>query len=124
MVEGYLSKLIGQGWSPENMPERGEWFWKDVDRMADWCGGEERGVQPVLVDVIDREWAGRPYTFFPSPLGGRIIRDARASYLKKGVKPSVEIWLECSSPRGEIMNNSRPKHLPAFPPVFTLVEPR
>jgi hypothetical protein len=23
--------------------------------MADWCGGEERGVQPVLVDVIDRK---------------------------------------------------------------------
>jgi surfeit locus 1 family protein len=37
------------------MPEKGEWFWKDVQRMADWCGGEERGVQPVLVDVIDRE---------------------------------------------------------------------
>jgi surfeit locus 1 family protein len=55
VVEGYLSKLIGQGWSPENMPERGEWFWKDVQRMADWCGGEARGVQPVLVDVIDRE---------------------------------------------------------------------
>ena len=60
VVEGYLSKLIGQGWSPENMPERGEWFWKDVQRMADWCGGEAKGVQPVLVDVIDREssaWA-------------------------------------------------------------------
>jgi surfeit locus 1 family protein len=50
-----LSKLIGQGWSPENEPERGEWFWKDVQRMADWCGGEAKGVQPVLVDVIDRE---------------------------------------------------------------------
>ena len=37
------------------MPEKGEWFWKDVQRMADWCGGEERGVQPVLVDAIDRE---------------------------------------------------------------------
>jgi hypothetical protein len=37
------------------MPERGEWFWKDVERMADWCGGEAKGVQPVLVDVIDRE---------------------------------------------------------------------
>lgn len=45
------------------MPERGEWFWKDVDRMADWCGGEERGVQPVLVDVIDRE------SFLFSPVG-------------------------------------------------------
>ena len=55
VVEGYLSKLIGQGWSPENMPEKGEWFWKDVQRMADWCGGEERGVQPVLVDAIDRK---------------------------------------------------------------------
>lgn len=37
------------------MPERGEWFWKDVERMAEWAGGEEKGVQPVLVDVIDRE---------------------------------------------------------------------
>jgi len=55
VVEGYLSKLIGQGWSPENMPEKGEWFWKDVQRMADWCGGEARGVQPVLVDAIDRK---------------------------------------------------------------------
>lgn len=36
------------------MPERGEWFWKDVERMADWAGGEEKNVQPVLVDVIDR----------------------------------------------------------------------
>jgi surfeit locus 1 family protein len=54
VVEGYLSKLNGQGWSPENEPERGEWFWKDVERMADWAGGEEKGVQPVLVDVIDR----------------------------------------------------------------------
>lgn len=43
------------------MPEKGEWFWKDVLRMADWCGGDARGVQPVLVDVIDRESA---------PLGG------------------------------------------------------
>jgi hypothetical protein len=64
-VEGYLSKLIGQGWSPENMPEKGEWFWKDVQRMADWCGGEERGVQPVLVDVIDRK-SERPIGRFPS----------------------------------------------------------
>lgn len=54
VVEGYLSKLTGKGWSPENMPERGEWFWKDVDRMAEWAGGEEKGVQPVLVDAIDR----------------------------------------------------------------------
>jgi hypothetical protein len=66
-VEGYLSKLIGQGWSPENMPEKGEWFWKDVQRMADWCGGEERRVQPVLVDVIDRK-SERPIGRFPLPI--------------------------------------------------------
>jgi surfeit locus 1 family protein len=72
VVEGYLSKLIGQGWSPENMPERGEWFWKDVERMADWCGGEERGVQPVLVDVIDRE------SCCVSPVGDQIPRGRKA----------------------------------------------
>jgi hypothetical protein len=54
------------------MPERGEWFWKDVERMADWCGGEERGVQPVLVDVIDRE------SCCVSPVGDQIPRGRKA----------------------------------------------
>lgn len=106
------------------MPERGEWFWKDVERMADWCGGEERGVQPVLVDVIDREWAARPYTFSPSPLSARtIIRDARASYLKKGVKPSVEFWLECSTFSRRDNEQPSSKAYSRLPACYTLGNP-
>lgn len=57
-VEGMLTKKFDSGkgnWVPENQPETNEWFWKDVEGMARWCG-EERGVQPVLVDTIDSEW--------------------------------------------------------------------
>lgn len=42
-------------WTPENKVEGNEWFWRDVVGMAEVAGGEEKGVQPVLVDAIDRE---------------------------------------------------------------------
>ncbi len=55
VVEGMLSKKFDTGrrrWQPDNEPEKNQWFWKDVEGMADWCG-VDRGVQPVLVDAID-----------------------------------------------------------------------
>lgn len=42
-------------WTPGNNVEGNEWFWRDVIKMAEVAGGEEKGVQPVLVDAIDRE---------------------------------------------------------------------
>lgn len=58
VIEAMLTKIDGGAksyFTPENQAERNQWFWKDVPDMAEWVGGEERGVQPVLVDVIDRE---------------------------------------------------------------------
>ncbi|KAJ7925986.1 SURF1 family-domain-containing protein [Mycena leptocephala] len=38
--------------TPDNHPERGEWYWKDVDAMAEYAGGTSANVQPVLVEEI------------------------------------------------------------------------
>jgi surfeit locus 1 family protein len=38
--------------TPDNSPEKGEWYWADADAMADYAGGELRGVQPVLIEEI------------------------------------------------------------------------
>jgi surfeit locus 1 family protein len=56
VVEGML---LRQGektvWTHENNKEGNEWFWRDVLAMAEWVGGEAKGVQPVLVDAIEGE---------------------------------------------------------------------
>ncbi|KIR56799.1 mitochondrial protein required for respiration [Cryptococcus gattii Ru294] len=53
VLEGLLPKTGEKTvWMHENKPETNEWFWKDVEKMAEVAGGEEKGVQPVLVDVI------------------------------------------------------------------------
>lgn len=38
--------------TPDNHPERNLWYWTDVDTMAEYCGGAEANVQPVLVEEI------------------------------------------------------------------------
>jgi hypothetical protein len=38
--------------TPDNHPEKGEWYWVDVDAMAQHAGGEAAGVQPVFVEAI------------------------------------------------------------------------
>ena len=80
IVEGMIAKTdFGQGWAPDNKKENNEWYWKDVAAMAEYVGGEEAGVQPVLVDVIDRESQSSPLPDLDSPpsnADGR-WRDAR-----------------------------------------------
>lgn len=38
--------------TPDNNPEKGEWYWADTAAMADYAGGEPHCVQPVLVEEI------------------------------------------------------------------------
>ncbi|WOO83404.1 Surfeit locus protein 1 [Vanrija pseudolonga] len=57
VVEGMLTKADPNAksyFTPDNKPEKGEWYWKDVPAMAEAVGGEERNVQPILIDAIDR----------------------------------------------------------------------
>lgn len=58
VVEAMLTKYDAGAksyFTPDNLPERNQWYWKDIPHMTEWAGGEAQGVQPVLVDVIDRE---------------------------------------------------------------------
>lgn len=56
VVEGMLLRPGERSvWTPENNKEGNEWFWRDVKAMAEWVGGEEKNVQPVLIDAIDGE---------------------------------------------------------------------
>lgn len=38
--------------TPDNEPEKGTWYWTDVDAMAQHAGGDAAGVQPVFVEEI------------------------------------------------------------------------
>ncbi|KAF8521295.1 SURF1-domain-containing protein [Gautieria morchelliformis] len=38
--------------TPENKPERGEWYWPDVEGMKEWLGGDEKNVQGAFLEEI------------------------------------------------------------------------
>jgi len=38
--------------TPDNNPEEGKWYWTDVEKMAEYAGGEKAGVQPVFVEQV------------------------------------------------------------------------
>lgn len=38
--------------TPDNHPEKGEWYWSDVPSMAEFAGGEKANVQPVYIEEI------------------------------------------------------------------------
>ncbi|KAF8329120.1 uncharacterized protein EI90DRAFT_3155487 [Cantharellus anzutake] len=49
--------LLRQGqkkgvFTPDNHPEKGEWYWADVSALAASAGGAQAGVQPVLVEAL------------------------------------------------------------------------
>ncbi len=38
---------------PENKPEKGEWYWVDVNALAAaHAGGAGTGIQPVLIEAL------------------------------------------------------------------------
>jgi hypothetical protein len=97
------------------MPERGEWFWKDVERMADWCGGEERGVQPVLVDVIDRE------SFWFSQVGDQTLRGRKAVAFLESCRWAIHPSPSIKGRRGiVVVNYHLSKPFPTCSPVLAL----
>ncbi|KAF7303253.1 SURF1-like protein [Mycena kentingensis (nom. inval.)] len=72
--------------TPDNHPERGEWYWKDLDAMADYAGGAEANVQPVLVEQIfdghEGEAAARMSRGIPVGRPARVdLRNSHLSYV-------------------------------------------
>jgi len=52
-VQGMLRvSQVRNAFTPDNHPEKSEWYWIDVDAMAEHVGGEKSNVQPVLVEEI------------------------------------------------------------------------
>jgi surfeit locus 1 family protein len=53
LVQGMLRvSQVRSNFTPDNHPERNEWYWIDVNAMAEHAGGEKANVQPVFVEEI------------------------------------------------------------------------
>ncbi|KZT74999.1 mitochondrial protein required for respiration [Daedalea quercina L-15889] len=68
--------------TPDNHPEKGEWYWADVDAMAEHAGGEKAGVQPVYIEEIFEGHAGEISSRLSRgiPVGRAPIVDVRNSH--------------------------------------------
>ncbi|KAJ7631161.1 SURF1 family-domain-containing protein [Roridomyces roridus] len=72
--------------TPDNKPDSGEWYWKDLDGMAEYAGGASANVQPVLVEQIFEGHEGEASTRLNKgiPVGrpARVdLRNAHLSYV-------------------------------------------
>ncbi|KAI0785008.1 mitochondrial protein required for respiration [Abortiporus biennis] len=72
--------------TPDNHPEKGEWYWADVSSMAAWVGGEAANVQPVFIDEVFEGHAGEAATrkSHGIPIGRAAtvdVRNSHASYV-------------------------------------------
>lgn len=51
-LEGLLrTSQVRNSFTPDNIPEKGEWYWVDVNALAEHAGGSSRGVQPVYIEA-------------------------------------------------------------------------
>ncbi|PCH34001.1 mitochondrial protein [Wolfiporia cocos MD-104 SS10] len=72
--------------TPDNQPEKGIWYWGDASGMAEYAGGEQAGVQPVLIDEIFEGHGGEVASRLTRgvPIGKPPVvdvRNAHASYV-------------------------------------------
>ncbi|KAJ7293129.1 mitochondrial protein required for respiration [Mycena rebaudengoi] len=71
---------------PDNHPEQGQWYWNDLDAMAEHAGGSAANVQPVLVEEIfeghEGEASKRLSKGIPVGRPARVdLRNAHLSYV-------------------------------------------
>ena len=38
--------------TPDNKPEKDEWYWVDVEGIKEWLGGDDNRVQGVFVEAL------------------------------------------------------------------------
>lgn len=72
--------------TPDNNPEKGEWYWADIAAMANYAGGESSNVQPVLIEETFEGHAGEVAMRLQNGVPiGKVpivdIRNAHASYV-------------------------------------------
>ncbi|THH09605.1 hypothetical protein EW145_g1898 [Phellinidium pouzarii] len=72
--------------TPDNHPEKGEWYWVDVDALAENAGGKAAEVQPVFVEAIFEGHSGdaqlRMFNGIPVGRAPTVeIRNSHAAYV-------------------------------------------
>lgn len=69
--------------TPDNEPEKGRWYWTDVESMSEHAGGEAAGVQPVFIEQIFEGHGGEASTRMDKgiPIGRAPTVDLRNSHL-------------------------------------------
>jgi len=83
-VQGMLRvSQVRNSFTPDNHPEKGEWYWADVDAMAVYAGGERANVQPVLVEEIFGGHAGEAAAKLKEgiPVGKSPVVEMRNSHM-------------------------------------------
>ncbi|KAM5530516.1 hypothetical protein V8D89_015832 [Ganoderma adspersum] len=69
--------------TPDNHPEKGEWYWADIDAMAGFAGGQEAGIQPVFIEEVFEGHAGEASSRLARgfPIGRSPSVDVRNSHV-------------------------------------------
>lgn len=69
--------------TPDNEPDKGVWYWTDVDAIAEHAGGAAANVQPVFIEQIFQGHVGEAQSSLRdgSPLGRPPTVDIRNSHL-------------------------------------------
>lgn len=80
--------------TPDNHPEKGEWYWADIDAMASYAGGLEAGIQPVFVEEVfgthHHIACTRQPNIFPEGHGGEASSRLARGY-PIGRSPTVDV---------------------------------
>jgi len=83
-VQGMLRvSQVRNNFTPDNHPEKGEWYWIDVDAMAEYAGGVKANVQPVFVEEIFEGHAGEAAVRLKegTPIGKSPVVEMRNSHM-------------------------------------------
>ena len=74
--------------TPDNRPEQGEWYWVDINAMAEYAGGEARGVQPVYIESI---FSKQSTTHRTVPLVDMLLEDGNTAEASQLLASGVPI---------------------------------
>jgi surfeit locus 1 family protein len=59
-IEGMLRASPARNYfTPDNHPEKGEWYWADLEAMVEFAGGEKANAQPVYIEETFGAFAKR-----------------------------------------------------------------
>ena len=51
------SQLEGRNaFTPENKPEKGEWYWFDLEAMKNWMGRDRQDVEKIFLEQVFGMW--------------------------------------------------------------------